>query len=237
MYAESRRVMSNKFADALSGLELLLYSEKHDREYRPSYDWGAATLSDRHERIGEAVWHIPGWLTPEDALKLYELAYFATGPILEIGMYCGRSTTILATAVADRGSEVPIISLDTDPFALSMTMRSLQMHNVERHVILVCSSVQAFVQAMPFLTPSLVFLDANHAEAAVRADVDTLRECAQTGTLLLFHDYLPMVLPETEGFPVSAGRIEVKEAVSSSWVAANAKFAGTFGASALFRVK
>ncbi len=226
--------MSN-IADKSSGLELLFYSEKYDREYRPSYDWGAATLGDRHERIADAVWHIPGWLAPEDALKLYELAYFSTGPILEIGMYCGRSTTILATAVADRGSAVPIISIDTDPFALSMTMRSLKMHNVEDRVILACSSIQAFVYAMPSLAPSLVFLDADHAEAAVRADVDTLRQCAQPGTLLMFHDYLPMVLPETEGFPISVGPIEVKEAVSGSWIAAEGKFAGTFGASALFQ--
>jgi predicted O-methyltransferase YrrM len=228
--------MANEFTNASRRLELLLYSEKHDREYRPSYDWGAATLGDRHERIAEAVWHIPGWLAPEDALKLYELAYFATGPILEIGMYCGRSTTILATAVADRGSDVPIISLDTDPFAISMTMRSLQMHGVERHVILACSSIHAFIQAMPPLAPSLVFLDADHTEAAVRADVDALQRCARTGTLVMFHDYLPMVLPETEGFPVSVGPIEVKEAVSSSWIAEDAKFAGTFGASALFQV-
>jgi cephalosporin hydroxylase len=228
--------MANEFANASDRLELLFYSEKHDREYLPSYDWGAATLGARHERIAEAVWHIPGWLTAEDALKLYELAYFATGSILEIGMYCGRSTTILATAVADRDSGVPIISLDTDPFALSMTMRSLQLHGVERHVTLICSTIQAFVHAIPSVAPSLIFLDANHAEAAVRADLDAMQQCVRTGTLVLFHDYLPMALPETEGFPVSPGPIEVKEAVSSSWVAADAKFAGTFGASALFQV-
>src|ERR1700728_4334116 len=87
---------------------LMLYSEKRDRDYAPSHDWGSGSLGDRHERIAEAVWHIPGWLAPEDALKLYELAYFSPGPILEIGMYCGRSTTILATAVADSGRRVPI---------------------------------------------------------------------------------------------------------------------------------
>ncbi|HEY7145522.1 MAG TPA: class I SAM-dependent methyltransferase [Streptosporangiaceae bacterium] len=225
-----------KFTNASSKFELLLFSEKHDHEYRPSYDWGAPTLGDRHERIAEAVWHIPGWLMPEDALKLYELAYFTTRPILEIGMYCGRSTTILATAVADRGHQIPIISLDTDPFALSMTLRSLQMHGVEQHVLLSCSSVQSFVKTIPEFAPGLIFLDANHAEAAVRADIDSIRQCTRSGSLLLFHDYLPMVLPETEGFPVSAGPIEVKEAVSSSWIATDAKFAGTFGASALFQV-
>jgi cephalosporin hydroxylase len=228
--------MSNEFSDVSPVHELLLYSEKQDREYRPSYDWGSPTLGDRHERIADAVWHIPGWLAPEDALKLYELAYFATGPIIEIGMYCGRSTTILATAVEDRGSKIPIISLDTDPFAISMTKRSLQMHSVERHVILTCSSIQAFVQAAPFLKASLVFLDADHSEAAVTADIGALRECTREGTLVLFHDYLPMTLPQTEGFPVSPGPIEVKEAVGRSWIATEAKFAGTFGASALFQV-
>jgi predicted O-methyltransferase YrrM len=45
---------------------------------------------------------VPGWLRPEDALKLYELAYYATGPILEIGTYRGKSGTLMAIAARAR---------------------------------------------------------------------------------------------------------------------------------------
>jgi cephalosporin hydroxylase len=213
-----------------------VHSDKNDRRYEPSYDWGSHSLGDRHDRIAEAVWHIPGWLEPEDALKLYELAYFATGPILEIGMYCGRSTTILATAVADRGSGVPIVSLDIDPLALSLTARSLRMHAVHENVVLACASIEAFIGATPSFSPRLVFIDANHAVAAVMTDIEVLGTCVTAGSLLLFHDYLPMKLPDTAGFPVSPGPIEVKSAIDNSWISGGAQFAGTFGASALFRV-
>jgi len=222
--------------DDIISRDFIIYGEKRDREYKPSYDWGSARLGDRHDRIADAVWHIPGWLAPEDALKLYELAYFASGPILEIGMYCGRSTTIMATAVADSGRDIPIISIDIDPLALAMTMRSLQAHGVERNVILACSCLDDFVRAVPVFEPSLIFLDANHALEAVSADLTAMRKCATPGTLLLFHDYLPMSLPETEGFPVSPGPIEVMEAIDDSWVAVGADFAGTFGASGLYQV-
>src|SRR5262249_44886716 len=37
---------------------------------------------------------IPGWLRREDALKLYEMAYFTNGHILELGTYQGLSTAI-----------------------------------------------------------------------------------------------------------------------------------------------
>ena len=231
-----RKEMTQQSTRVSEQFQFRAYPDKNDREYIPSYEWGGHSLGDRHERIGEAVWHIPGWLEPEDALKLYELAYFATGPILEIGMYCGRSTTILATAVADQGNDIPIVSLDIDPLALSLTARSLRMHSVEQHVVLACASVQAFAHATPSFHPRLVFIDANHAAAHVMADIETLGKCVTGGSLLLFHDYLPTDLPNTTGFPISPGPIEVKSAVDNSWISEGAQFAGTFGASALFRV-
>lgn len=228
--------MTQQLDQVVEQAQFRIHSDKDDRKYKPSYQWGSDSLGDRHERIADAVWHIPGWLEPEDALKLYELAYFTTGPILEIGMYCGRSTTILATAVADRGSSVPIVSLDIDPLALSLTSRSLRLHAVEQHVVLVCASVQTFLRATPSFSPRLVFIDAEHTAAAVTADVEALGKCVTAGTLLLFHDYLPMNLPDTTGFPVSPGPIEVKSAIDNSWMPGGTEFAGTFGASALFRV-
>ncbi|MEP7293513.1 MAG: hypothetical protein ABI835_17135, partial [Chloroflexota bacterium] len=37
---------------------------------------------------------IGGWLQRPDALKLYEMAYFAEGDILEIGSFHGLSTSV-----------------------------------------------------------------------------------------------------------------------------------------------
>jgi hypothetical protein len=48
----------------------------------------------------ESAWDrakkIAGWLSPREALALYEAATKADGDIVEVGSYCGRSTTVLA---------------------------------------------------------------------------------------------------------------------------------------------
>lgn len=54
---------------------------------------------------------VDGWLTPKEAGALYDLAYSATGPIVEIGSYQGRSTTALALG-AMAGSKQPVYAID-----------------------------------------------------------------------------------------------------------------------------
>src|SRR5438874_13084477 len=46
----------------------IVHAQKRTSDYAPSYDWGSETLSDRHSRVHDAVWHIPGWLERADAL-------------------------------------------------------------------------------------------------------------------------------------------------------------------------
>jgi hypothetical protein len=70
----------------------------------------------------------------------------------------------------------------------------------------------------------------------VRSDLDDLESCLLPGALVLFHDYLPADLPDATGFPVSPEPIEVRQTLARSWLARHAEFAGTFGASALFRI-
>jgi cephalosporin hydroxylase len=211
------------------------HGTKRDRAYLPSYEFGAPTLGDRHERIAEAVWHIPGWLEPEDALKLYELAWFANGTVLEIGTYCGQSAVIMAIAAADRGEGVSVLSLDTDPAVIPFARRSAQEHGVQDHLVVACTSVDVFLKTIPSFSPTLVFVDADHSAAGVEADLAGLEGRVAPGGLLLFHDYLPQQLPRTDGFPVSAGPIEVQQVIDRSWVSEQCEFAGTFGCSALFR--
>lgn len=58
---------------------------------------------------------IEGWLRQEDALKLYEMAYFAQGPILELGSYHGLSTSILSLANYNSGLTKEIFSVELGP--------------------------------------------------------------------------------------------------------------------------
>lgn len=217
--------------------DVVRYAEKYDRSYLPSYDWGDLTLNDRHRRIGDAAWDVPGWLSREDAMKLYELAYFAAGPILEIGTFCGKSAITMALALADAQRPGPVVSVDTDPRAVMLAHGFIKAHELADRVILVCQSASRFLAAVPTFRPSLVFVDGDHSADAVRADLDALAPCLLPGALVLFHDYLPADdIPNATGFARSPEPIEVREALAATWLCEHAEFVGTFGWSGLFRI-
>lgn len=87
--------------------------------YQPNFNFSGAFIDTYHQSLAEAPlkddvliqiknrrWFgrvLAGFLRREDALKLYELSYFATGDILELGSYQGLSTSILAQAVRNSG--------------------------------------------------------------------------------------------------------------------------------------
>jgi Methyltransferase domain len=89
-----------------------LHEERRPRGYEPIYrtfepslyvpEIGAhGFLNPVHERLPAEVEGIYGKLMPGDQHKLYEAAYFARGPILEIGRLHGKSAVILAMGMRD----------------------------------------------------------------------------------------------------------------------------------------
>jgi hypothetical protein len=193
-----------------------------DPTYAPNFDFSGEFINDTHATIHEQVRDIPGWLEPEDSLKLYELAYFSTGPIVEIGTYCGKSTTIIASALCDAASAVSFLSLDIDADALTRAHDTLVEHDVRRHVELVRGSIDALFAARPELEPSFVFMDGDHTFQGASHDIGVLKAHVPENGLLLFHDYL------NTGYGIA-------NAVKSSWVPSDCVFAGAFGCAALYR--
>jgi predicted O-methyltransferase YrrM len=58
---------------------------------------------------------IDGYLQRAEALKLYEMAYFSSGDIIELGTHKGLSTRIMAQAVTDSGSrDINLETIDID---------------------------------------------------------------------------------------------------------------------------
>lgn len=200
-----------------------------DPSYAPSYRFDGADLGDEHRRIGQIVGAIPGWLRPEDELKLYELAYFAPGPILEIGTYRGRSTTIMARA-ARAGAGAMLISVEVDPQAQRAAAAALAAHDVAGRVLLVRGSAAAAGRRLRGLTPSLTFVDGDHSLDGVRRDLTTLEPLVPRGGLLLFHDF-----QYARSDNALAASIAVKDGVEGSWVSRQCDFGGEFGCCGLFR--
>lgn len=209
-------------SNAAAAANFVVHGDKTDETYAPSHPLDGEFVNDAHRDALASVADIPGWLQPGDALKLYELAYFARGPILEIGTYRGKSTSIIAAALRDAGSGMPFFSLDIDPDALAFTRRVLRERNLGRYVHLVRGTTATLLRVRPDLMPVFTFVDGDHTTKGVLRDLAALHHHVPDGGVLLFHDYVDT-------------RYGVANGVAGSWVADECEFSGRFGCAVLFR--
>src|ERR1700723_2800610 len=82
---------------------------------------------------------VEGNLRQADALKLYEMAFFSNGDILELGTFSGLSASIMATAVKNAGSACRITSVDLHDSAGIRSKRNLTELGLEEYVNFVAS--------------------------------------------------------------------------------------------------
>ena len=106
---------------------------------------------------------VPGWMRPEDALKLYELAHFAPGPILEIGAYHGKSAIVLALGARAGRTGATVLSVDVDAHALRAARAQVGRHGVGGSVVFFRGSARALARAARGIRPGLVFVDGDHS--------------------------------------------------------------------------
>lgn len=135
---------------------------------------------------------IDGWLLPQDALKLYEIAYFS-GDILELGTYKGLSTSILCNAVFNSGRPRPIVTVD-----ISRELSLEAKEDMNKRMILGKENVSYFVfNAITFVanlaeagrTFSFAFIDHSHVYTHVKDCCKNLHRVIEPGGFVLFHDY------------------------------------------------
>ncbi len=175
--------------------------------YAPTYDFPAPYIDKEHRRIANLPltdgvliqmktrrwfgWVIPGWLRREDALKLYELAHFAQGQILELGSFHGLSTAILARATRNAASPESVVSIDLDPACTHATRHNLKrlgVHaEVTAHTANAVTAVEAYVVEQRQF--ALAFIDHSHAYEPVYKVCRVLDRLIQPGGFCLFHDF------------------------------------------------
>ena len=172
---------------------------------------------------------LPGWLLEADALKLYELARRADGPILEIGTYRGKSAILMATALRDAGSAGPLVSLDVDADGLREAAAESAARGLSERLVLARGTAEMLFRAHPGFAPSLVFLDGDHSRRGVARDLRALRDRAPVGARILFHDF-----HDARNADPAEPDYGITEAVESSWVPRDCAFGGIFGCCGLF---
>ena len=165
---------------------------------------------------------IKGFMDDDEALRLHDLSLAAsmTGPVLEIGSYCGRSAAIIGSACKQNngilfsidhhaGSEeqqpgeqyfdpdlydAQTLSVNTFPiFRQTLSRAGLE----ETVVPIVCTSKTA---GRMWRTPlSMVFIDGGHSFEAVHTDFLTWAPHIIPGGFLVIHDIF--FNPEEGGHP------------------------------------
>jgi hypothetical protein len=199
--------------------------------YHPTYPF-EGFLGPNHARFASCAatdgvlvdLGIPGWLRREDALKIYELAYYSPGDILEIGTYQGLSTSIIAGAIADSGKKA-LLTVDLSPELSSKA----QTHLLERGL---SSNVSFFVNDATAFCQKLISEGRSHEYGPVAEVCRLMDKLITPRGLCLFHDFNDARNndPDNPHYGVSGA---VKDALPSD----RFEFHGIFGCAALYRAK
>lgn len=216
--------------------------------YRPTYRWSGEYIDDRHRAVGTSDlddfslvlrrtgrvlgWPIGGWLRREDALKLYELAYFAPGDILELGCYHGLSTSILSEAARRGRVRKRIDSVDLSPRSVAMTRVNLFRQGLLRGVKVHEGDATAFVRARRAegRRYAFAFVDHSHAYHPVHEVCCELFAIVSPGGFCLFHDW-----NDPRNYDVADADHAVHQAVVNGLHPRHFEFYGVYGVTALYR--
>ncbi len=167
--------------------------------YRPTFKFDGSFINPSHEfysrcDVKEDILidiGIPGWLRKEDALKLYELAFFSDSDILELGTCHGLSTAIISQAKKDSGTDNKIYTVDTNSECVKAAEDNLRNRSLEKNVYFTCNDATSVCNE--FIRRGkkfgFIFIDHSHEYKAVLEICRLLDKLLIKNGFCLFHDY------------------------------------------------
>ena len=228
----------NKNSDTFLSLEELgnVYPPYHH-----TYDFNSDFINDNHKFFSECKKDetdtiidtgIEGWLMPEDALKLYELAYFCNDDMLELGTYKGLSTSINATAFNDSKNQNKITTIDTDQVSSGLAQKNIQPILGSDKVDFVVSDAAVYLDKLidEGKKFGFSFIDHSHKYEDVYQACMRLEKLIKPGGFCLFHDY-----NNPDNKDPNNKDYGVHQAIRDGLSKNNFEFYGVFGCSGLFR--
>lgn len=134
---------------------------------------------------------VKGFLRPDDALALYQLAYCAQGDVLELGSAWGLSTGILCAAVRDSGRQAKVLSMELDAAFQRATKAHMLRSGFERqyHAWRGDATVGLASMVRQGRRFGLCFVDHDHSLQATREVCATLPVVLHPGAIAVFHDF------------------------------------------------
>lgn len=182
-------------------------------------------LGPAHEGILAAVEPIYGKLSPGDQYKLYEAAYFARGPILEVGRLHGKSTVILALGLRDGAADVPFYSLEIQDKHMPIAEGHLRERDLLGRVTLVQGDSAVAIAELPGSFDT-IFIDGDHSYEGCMRDLRALEDRIDPGGVAMFHDCFH---PQN-----ASGDYGVSRALAERAAEMGLAYRGRFGGIALF---
>ena len=187
--------------------------------------------SDYPTRNGVAIDHpIFGWLRRGDALKLYEMAYFSRGDILELGTYKGLSSAVMAEAVLDAGSGASIVTVEMDQgyaHAARLAHRERNLNNIVYRVGDAKECLDRFIRKERKF--GFAFIDHSHRYRPTKEVCTRLGSLLMPGAFALFHDFA-----DARNLDPANDEYDVVRAVRDH-LPQSFRFAGMSGCCALYR--
>lgn len=216
------------------------------RPYKPTFPFKGDYINEHHRYYATCPLYgicidvgISGWLQSADALKLYELAYFSKGDILELGCHKGLSTSILSQANYDTGRRKKIVTNDISPECIRDAKKTLADRNlgdaVEFHQgdsAQVCKQLARKGRRFDF-----VFIDHSHDYKPVLEVCQALQAILNLDGLCLFHDYNDSRNRAPDDQPYGDQKYGVYQGIDHGLAHASFEFYGCFGCTGLFRAK
>jgi predicted O-methyltransferase YrrM len=173
--------------------------------YLPTHEFNGDHLNDRHASYSTCPMGamgieacidigIEGYLQRADALKIYELAYFSDGDVLELGTHKGLSTSIISSALtenteADDARVLETVDIDKafSKVARKNNANTPGQKGIQYHVMDAAAMMDKMIKAERKF--GFIFVDHWHGydatkDAAVRVD-----KLLKPGGFVLFHDY------------------------------------------------
>jgi hypothetical protein len=217
-----------------------------DNGYAPNYPFDGDYIDDFHRFLGTCKTKgilidigIPGWLRREDALKIYELAHYADGDILEFGTNRGMSTFILANALKKSTRDGEIITMELSRAISDEAKKNLAVRDMADHVQFAVGDAddscrKLLSQGRKF---GFAFIDHSHAYEHVVKACQRLSELMLPGAFCVFHDYNDGRNSRRTGLGEVGNEYGVQAGVADGLNKDHFEFVGVYGCTGVYRRK
>jgi len=224
--------------DTLLSLKQTGTDMRFEMPFQKTYAYDGAFIDDAHRLLGERLHEtgmidlgIEGWLLPADAYKLYEMAYFSPGDILELGSYRGLSATVMNRACTANGRAQVIVSIDLDAHALELARSQVRGQAGGERAHFFAADAEAAVRNLAAAKRQFgfAFVDHSHQYDHVFGVCAQLHRVVEIGGFALFHDF-----NDPRNIAESAPHYGVYQGVMDGLRPDRWEFWGIYGCSGLF---